>query len=149
MQCGPFLLKYFIHLLAPASEVPLLYHSSQFLNHRQHARVEIRVGWFLPAQVVDGQAAHIEWIDPPLTKRLDEGDAITQVVVAYEIEVGSNECPQVVAESQVDWWTVVQGTNAHVEDVLRRFGGLARHPVNKIRMQLSGGQNAGTARCDA
>src|SRR5437763_16816460 len=99
---------YIIHFLALIGEVPFLDYPAQFLNHRQQKRLETLVRCLLPAQAVNGQAAHVAWIDPPPTKRLDDGETIDQIVVAHEIVVGSKKCLQIVTKGQINRRTVVQ-----------------------------------------
>ena len=75
--------------------------------------MEIRLGRFLPAQAFHGEAADIARVDTAPSECLDDGDAISQLVVGYEVVIGGNERPQVVTEIYVDRRAVIQGTNAH------------------------------------
>ena len=86
-----------------------------------------------PEQALDADSVRTSSTgDAALAERLDEGDAVAQVVVGHQVVVGGDQGAEVLAEGDVDRRAVVEGADAHVEDVRgrpwrpRRPGGSTR-----------------------
>ncbi len=99
----------------------------------------------LPEQAVRGEAPDSRRIQTPSAERLDHRDPIAAVVVSHQLGVGRDQGPEVFAEGQVNRRAVIQGPDAHGQNVLgrlRRFSGKAG---DEVRVERAGGQDAASA----
>ena len=99
----------------------------------------------LPEQAVRGEAADARRIQTPSAERLDHRDSIAAIVVLDQLGVGRDQGPEVFAESQVDRRTVIQGPDAHGQDVLGRLRCFPGKPGDEVGVELTRGQNATSA----
>src|SRR5262245_29322565 len=76
-----------------------------------------------PAQAVLRQHSNIARIDAASPEAFDEGDPITAFIFGNQVRIGGDDCLEIVAERDIDRWTIVQSADAHRQNVLRAFGG--------------------------
>jgi len=74
----------------------------------------------------------------------DESHAIPVNVIADDVVVRRDQGAQIFAEGDVDRWTVIEGTYAHVENVTRDHARLVGQTTGEIVGNVSLGQNTCT-----
>ncbi len=103
----------------------------------------------LPSQRVDRQGVQVIRVDTAAPEGFHECDAVAVGVIGDQVEVRRDDAPEVFPKGDVESGNVVQGANAHPQDVachLRRFGG---EPSSEIRVDRSWPQHASAVRVDA
>ena len=74
-------------------------------------------------------------------KRLDDRDPVVAIVLGNEVEVGHDQCSHVVAVGDVDGRAVVDGADAHQEEVPRRLRRLLRQALDQVGMEVAERRN--------
>src|SRR5208282_1497481 len=69
-------------------------------------------------------------------ERINQGGAITEIVVPHQIMIGSNERSQIVSEGDVDGRAIIKRSNTKRFKVSRRLARRIGQAAQKIRVQI-------------
>src|SRR5262245_35892969 len=76
---------------------------------------------------------------------LNEGRAISVLVVRHEVGVRRNQCAQVFAKGHIDGGAIIEGADADIEDMTRDLACLMRQPDDEVARYRSLGQDSASA----
>src|ERR1700730_4852105 len=91
------------------------------------SRIKLISRW--PMQRLLGERAQIAGIKSAPPKCLDDRNSVMMVVFGHKIDIGGDQCAQVIAKSDIGRWTVIERTNANGEHVLCGFRRLPAEPI--------------------
>ena len=90
-----------------------------------------------PAKALRRKVTNVLRVDTAAAKALDESWPISPNIFRHKVAIGGDQRPQIFAESQIDWRTVVQRSNADVQHMTGRLACFLRKPAYEIVRDLA------------